>query len=210
MAKQSFNSSIEAERQKLGKRLEQARAAQRLSKKAASRQTQISTAQIDSFETGKWQDGVYNRGLVQTYARYLAMVVEWQQIKEVTAKTKTEPLLRSFVTSRISTIFLISSIFFGLFGYVGYQVYQFTKPPELKVELPRNLSAKTNNDFMVVRGVTDEDAEVSINGISVDTQEDGKFEKRVYLATGKNELLVEAVNQQGKRAHETVIIISES
>ncbi|MBP6880442.1 helix-turn-helix domain-containing protein [Candidatus Saccharibacteria bacterium] len=209
MAKQNCNSSLETEREKLGKRLEQARTTQRLSKKASSRQTQISTAQIESFESGNWQDGVYNRGLVQTYARYLGIVVEWQQAKESATKTQTEPLLRSFVTSRISTILLIGLIFCGLFGYVGYQVYQFTKPPELAIEVPKNLSAKTDSDFTIVRGRTDEDAEVSINGISVGTQEDGKFDKRVYLSKGKNELLIEAVNQQGKRSHETVIIISE-
>ena len=124
-------------------------------------------------------------------------------------KPARTPLLRSFVTSRISSVILIILIFAGLFGYVGYQVYQFTKPPLLVIDTPKNLSAKTNKDSTIVRGRTAEDAEVSINGISVNADENGRFERGIYLANGKNELLIEAVNQQGKRSHETAIIIAE-
>lgn len=81
--------------------------------------------------------------------------------------------------------------------YLGFQYRAFTRAPALLVETPA-VGAVVTQTRMEVLGATDQDATVTINGVSVLVRSDGKFFDQVSLAPGINAITIVATSRFGK------------
>ena len=92
---------------------------------------------------------------------------------------------------------LLGVLVFG--GVVGLFLYgtRSLRAPTLVVESPAT-DAITREAILDVRGRTDPDADVTVNGRPLYIGSSGAFEERLYLVQGVNALSFEAKNRYGK------------
>ena len=85
-------------------------------------------------------------------------------------------------------IFVLIFIFFLFFGYFGFQLKLYFSPPKVSL-----LSPKVNN-------FQKKDRTVTISGDRVYQNSDGLFEYEFPLKKGRNELVIEVVGANGRKA----------
>ena len=59
----------------------------------------------------------------------------------------------------------------------------------------------TNQSLLIIKGVTDPGAEVTIDGESVDVEVDGSFNHTYELSEGENTIVVVASDGRGNTGH---------
>ena len=96
-------------------------------------------------------------------------------------------------------IFVLIFIFFLFFGYFGFQLKLYFSPPKVSL-----LSPKVNNfqkkDRVKILAKNEKDATVTISGDRVYQNSDGLFEYEFPLKKGRNELVIEVVGANGRKA----------
>jgi len=101
-----------------------------------------------------------------------------------------------YLTQRNFRILLAALIFTGVVGLFLYGSRSL-RAPTLVVSAPAKDTA-TSEDIVDVRGRTDPDADVTVNGRPLYIGSSGEFEERLYLVKGVNALSFEAKNRYGK------------
>jgi cytoskeletal protein RodZ len=101
-------------------------------------------------------------------------------------KSKLKFLNPKTLLSAFLIVFLVIII-----GYIGLQIYKFQSPPSLTITQPMNESEFTS-EKITVKGESETDATVEINGTTVEINEDNKFEKEITLKEGSNIITVRA------------------
>ena len=87
---------------------------------------------------------------------------------------------------------------------ISYTITVDNEPPMLSLETPSNGDKFFDNENPItVKGVTDEDAELRINGRFIKIKSDGLFETSLSLSEGDSEIEVIAVDEAGNKARET-------
>ncbi len=82
--------------------------------------------------------------------------------------------------------------------YFFYQLSFLTKPPELIIEYPSE-DLIVNEEKILIKGKTQINAEVSINGGGVWLDENGVFNQELFLQEGINIIKIIAVNKFGRK-----------
>lgn len=101
-----------------------------------------------------------------------------------------------YLTQRNFRILLALAVFAGVAGLFLYGMRSL-RAPTLIISVPVE-DAATTQDFIDVRGNTDPDADVTLNGRPLYIGSSGSFEERLYLVKGVNTLSFEAKNRYGK------------
>lgn len=104
--------------------------------------------------------------------------------------------------------FKIAIVAIGLLivlGFFGYE-FKFLRSPNLEISSP-NRDITTEATVFDVRGRTDKDSDLTMNGRSLYSGETGEFTERVYLVRGVNALEFVAGNRYGKTTTITRYII---
>ncbi len=166
----------------------------------------------DSFESE-----IFMYGFIKIYCKYLGLNVDKiialtrRTIKEkkkdtvVTIKKEQQRVNISpkFVATIVLTLFVVAVVMFFF-----YQLYNFQQIPNLVVSSPEENSV-VNEEKVIVKGFTDENVILLINGVNVEVKEDGSFETEVDLIEGTNTISVQAV-REGNKSKENVKVISVS
>ena len=173
---------------------------------------------IESDEFGIMPSQSYVKGFVKNYSEYVGLnsktVLAFYRRQTVDApkshllpKGMEAPLNRSaFQLTPGRFIFMMVSVLVALFlTYLFFQYQTLQKPPTLVIDSPTNqeVFADTRVDVL---GKTENDATVTINGVSVLVRADGKFFDQIAVEPGINTITVIASSRLGKTTTKTIPI----
>lgn len=197
---------LKARRKELGKSIGQ-----------ISQETKIQTKYISLLENDDYEaldSDVFASGFIKIYAANLGLDVDRVlaiyrrsspkvKVKQ-SVNSKKQPLdakeiFAKFATPRNSIVLVLILIVIGLLGYLSFQFYNFQKEPYLNVESPAN-NQTTDKNSVVVKGETEQNTFVEINGKIVNLDDESRFEETISLNEGNNVIAVRAVkeNNQGR------------
>lgn len=101
------------------------------------------------------------------------------------------------------------SLFVLLFlGYLGYQVKQIVNPPELTLASPLD-GTITKEQTIDVKGKTEKEVSVLINGKEVKHDEQGVFNEPITLTQGVNTIIISATTKHNKSTTITRYVVSQ-
>lgn len=102
----------------------------------------------------------------------------------------------------------IASLALILFGYLGFQVKQIITPPTLQVFAPIDgVVAKT--ETIEVKGKTDKEVKVTINGNEITHDDQGGFQAPLALTQGVNTIVISATTKHGKSKTMTFYVVAQ-
>jgi len=197
----------------IGEILKEERTAHRLSLEELSKRTRIRVEYLKALEANKFNKlpaATFVKGYIKSYARVFTLDFEpliallRRDFKE-SAKGKLvpreflKPVLKKQRYLRPVTIFLFTliAVFLVLAGYIGFQWYNFNRPPELIVISPQEDEFVSSQ--VVVEGKTNIEAILTVNASPVAIKSDGTFKTEVYLPReGIATITVEASDRRGK------------
>lgn len=164
---------------------------------------------LEDDEFDKFDSDIFASGFIKIYSQYLGLDVNKllalyrrSRPENVSSKKKAKEKSSSKkngsnILKKISlTPKLIAGISLGIFllsvvGYIGYQIYQFQKPPTLTISEPQDELITQSNE-LVIKGSTDSSATLEINGNPVEIDDTGWFEEKIMLNEGLNSVNVKA------------------
>jgi len=200
----------------LGRRLKDARETKDISKYAVARNLHLTVSDIADIENGlpeAWQ-GIYQIGYIKAYAELVEQKLPSFDTEPSLASSEIlSPLVKpvsgkSVILSQFASKAAIFVLIFSIVSYVGLQVVVLTSPPRLLVNEP-NDGLVTNDTSIKLQGKTDENTDVSINGVSILTEPDGSFSVVVPLKRGVNDIDVTATNRLTKQSKVSRTIITD-
>lgn len=197
----------------IGETLKDERTKHRLRLEDLAKKTRIRSSYLEALEENRFEDlpaTTFVKGYIKTYAHVFGfdhqplLALLRRDYKE-SAKGRLIP--REFIKpvlkkrarrSSISILLaIVIAIFLSLFGYVGVQWYNLTKPPKLEVSLPKEQSVVSSK--VVVEGETLPEAVVTVNDQPVALQQDGSFKTEVVVPNeGISLFVIEAKDRRGK------------
>ena len=199
----------------LGQRLKKARQKKKFKFDEIEEAIKIRARYLEAMEKDNYRNlpgPVYMIGYLARYANFLdipvsGVVAQYKaeqglsRAGEGKRNTHFRPVreleeLRFAVTGRSFILAVSVLLVASAFIYVGYQVKKFSAPPPIEIVSPSG--DVTNADELVLQGKTGETAEVTINGQSVNVDNDGVFAQKIGLSRGVNTIEVKATNRAGK------------
>lgn len=157
---------------------------------------------IENNEYNKFDSEVFASGFIKIYSKYLGLDVEKllalyrrsnpkndKKNNNSSKETKKKRAIKLNISPQLLAVVILSLFFISVIGYIGYQIYQFQKPPQLTILQPED-EYKTEEDTVLVKGNTESSSTVVINGDQVEIDSLGYFEKEVQLNTGVNTITV--------------------
>lgn len=193
-----------------GQRLVRQRARQRASLQAASHDLHIPVAQLEALEQGDFSGfsaEIYAQGAYTAYASWLGLPRQESQRAvsralapgrvHVPFKMHTpETWWQRLVTPRSVIIAAGTCVALVVGGYITWQLLSFWQLPALEVSSPERTYIE--DESIMVRGRSEPDSRVRLNGETVLLQEDATFEASLFLHPGINVIQVEAENAAGR------------
>lgn len=175
--------------------------------------TKIQRQYLEAFEQGAYQrlpEPIYAKNFLRTYVRALGGDVSYF-LERFEAERGTCDLVdpmrlprqkvraRSFFAAhRLFKAGAALLLFVALASYVGYQVRSLLEPPEIVVFEPSDEFA-TEEAIVAVRGKTEDEAEIFVNGTKVLPGSDGTFATEVTLERGVNVITIEGATRHSQK-----------
>lgn len=165
---------------------------------------------LQAVEDDNWDffsSKVYINGIIKNYSRFLGLDEgkmlaffrrDYEKGEEVKFKTKVAskylvPETKKLIKFGFIIIFLI------FFIYFSYQLRLSFLPPTLTVISPKQEVFKKEQKIKI-EAKTDIEAEINIFGQRVYQDKNGVFQYELPLKKGKNELIIEIIGANGKKA----------
>lgn len=174
---------------------------------------------IENNQFEYFDSEVFLTGFIKIYAQYLDLdtnkilalyrrsnpkkTPEKEKIKEKKVFTNKKKDFKKHINPKTLLTVLLTIFLLGIFAYIGYQIYRFQSPPRLDVLEPTD-EAEFTTENIIVRGETEPDALIEINGTVVETIENGTFEKEIELNEGPNIITVRASKSNTLEKVETI------
>ncbi len=210
------------EGQHLGEMLRSARESRGLDRARIERDTRIRERYLSALERGAYDElpgDVYARGFLRTYATYLGLdpdamtaLYRLETRRPATGRSRPpagrramgSPQPRAFVVAPGAVAAAILTVLVGaLVAYLAYQLITFARTPELRVIDPAGDVRGHRESSIVIRGVTEPNARVSVSGLtenpSVVADAEGSFSIRVELVPGSNLVTISAFDPRTTR-----------
>ncbi len=211
-----FISKKVAASETLSEKLAVERKKQNLTLKTVAHKLKIKEDYLKSLEQGDYQNlpgEIYIRNFLKSYLRFLNLPVEpllefYQREKEARRKMgqiiDAPPRLiervtgrRLAITPKIIRLGLVIIIALVGLTYLGWEIKKIVTPPFLAIDQPAN-NLKTADYFVEVRGRTEAEAKLLINGQEVLGNRLGEFAKRLDLQAGLNTIKISAVKKYSR------------
>ena len=190
-----------------------------ISLETLSKRTKIDKKYLKALEECRFKDlpeaDVYQKNFVKKYVEALGIestpFLSQYEIEEKINKKQKHPhkVLKQNPLSNLPVFiryFFVIVSALVLVGYLAMQVRNIIEPPDLLVYSPQD-GLVTGESQIVVQGNTDREVEVTINGKSIGTNEQGQFEESVDLNLGVNTLFVSAKKKHGKTTDITRYVV---
>jgi len=208
----------------VGQKLALARRRQKLSIEAVEEATRIRSRYLEAIEKDDYRhlpSPVYLVGFLSSYAELFELPPE-EIIKQYKKERGVQPerhhhttvkpiseLEKQKISITPKTIIWASALLvvLTLFGYLGWQWKKFSSPPPIEVLSPT--SEEVSADKIVLKAVTSETAEVTINGHGVSVDDSGSFKQEISLRRGVNTIEIMAKNRMGRETVKTLKIFAD-
>lgn len=213
----------------LGERLCEHRQNYGLSVQAIARETKINIIYLQALENDKFDrlpSDIYTKNIIRRYAEYLNLNPEtvidiYNHEKDIFFKTqKKQNKKNKNKQSRIKKTFnvflnphfikysIIISIVVILMIYIGWGINRIFTPPKLEILQPeKNLI--TDKRQVHIRGQTEKEVNLTINGQQVISDKQGGFSDRIDLQKGLNIIKITAQKKHSKENVKYLQIIVE-
>jgi len=205
---------ILSKNEEVAEQLRQARQAKKVKLKDVSRELNINYKYLKFLEKGEFAElpaGIYRKNFLREYALYLGLdykelakvFTEDSSEKAVSDKDKnffSKQVIRGYnflVVSKVVRSIIIVTVVLALFIYLGFCLEKIISPPEVNIIEPRD-NLVTSNNSVIVYGLTEPEAQVTINGELVASSNDGVFNKEVNLKDGINTIIIEVKKKYGR------------
>ena len=189
----------------LGEKLKEAREKQHLSLDRISKKVGIKKRYILALEENTLNQlpgGLYAKKFIKKYSKFLNLDQKEvdKYIKENfnTNNSHTEYFSHKklskkkfLVFPRIVRYILIVSVMIICLLYLAFYFNKLISPPKLEINNPKT-NISTNKNPITIKGETEKETEVYINGSTVLIDKDGYFEKDITLKKGINKIIIEA------------------
>lgn len=189
----------------------QGRRTRKLSAAEVATGTKLPLAQVAALEAGDFSvfaAEVYGRGAYLAYARYVGISerrAERAVDQALSAARERVPLkvftpfgfLQRFLMPLTWLWLAAATVGLTVAGYIVWQVQSFWRLPHISLQEPAGVIIGTPQ--LVVRGVAEPDARVTVNGEVVLLGEHGEFATTLRLHPGINILHLEAENAAGRK-----------
>lgn len=172
--------------------------------------TKIRQKFLNAIEDNNWRifsSKVYIEGIIKNYSMFLNLNPtatlaffrrDYERQEAIRFKRKLGRYYFTPETKKIILTFLFF-IFFLFFGYFGYQLKLYFSPPKISIVSPKT-DVFNKEDRVKIVGKTEKDAMVTIFGERLYQNKEGIFEFNFPLHKGKNELVIEVVGANGRKA----------
>lgn len=207
----------------LGEKLKKIRSEYRISLNEVAKHTKIQMKYLEYLENGEYEKlpaEVYVRGFVRSYALFLGtdesvLVKMYERERNIQKNLKKEQFQerkedsfnfpRFIITPKLFITVCIMLFAVGGFVYLYREFQSFASVPRLVVLEPFDGQIVNGSD-MYVRGTTEKDASLVINGQSVLVRDGGDFYEQVRLQPGLNTLTVVSANKFKKEKSVTISV----
>ena len=216
----------------IGDKLKRARIRRKIGISQIEEETKIRSKFLLALEGDSWDlipSEVYGRGYLETYSQYLrldtdAIMKQYAREREMYSRRcqdntvelapKTSiKLPRFLLTPRFFVIGMAVVVMLVFSGAIGYQIKRFTSAPFLELASPVQAAAGDGNELVVhadsfkVSGRTAIGASIQVNSEPVEVDDQGNFSHSVEVVKGTNAIVVEALNNQGKKTSEVLQVV---
>ncbi len=181
--------------------LQKARQKKGLELERIAKDLNIKIEYLQALENGNFSilpPGIYGRNILRRYAHFLGvddkeLVDIFEQEKAISKHQKAKKLFVQRASRIHYFLFLpkiikgaiIASIVLACFLYLAFSLKKIVAPPLLVITYPPDNFVTTQHNIEI-KGITEPEAEVSINGETVLTNNDGSFARTVNLKNGLN------------------------
>ena len=210
----------------LGEKLKKARESSGLSLRQISEISKIQVKYLERLEKGDYEAlpaDVYIKGFLKILAPLLGLDtqetincykkeqiirerLQKKNLKKIKPISHTRPTF--IITPKIIFALLVSIAFIGIGGWLAWQISSFASSPYLVINNPSGDLTVKSSDF-VLKGITEKEVKLTINGEIVMPDKDGYFEEQINLGPGLNTIKAVATNRFGKTTTVTRRIILE-
>ncbi|MCK5320909.1 helix-turn-helix domain-containing protein [Candidatus Parcubacteria bacterium] len=199
----------------LGQLLKKEREAQKISLEKIANDLKINKKYLSALESERLQDlpaGVYARNYFKTYAEYLNLNADEilkqyeEEHKSGLIENKKNLFVQKVTKARyffsIPKVFKITAILFAVFIcviYIGFYLNNLISPPDLVIFSPKT-DVSVNQNKIEIKGQTEINANIKINGKDILAGIDGSFSTVIFLKNGLNVVLIEAQKKHSKKS----------
>lgn len=205
----------------VGKRLTEARIAQKKTIDDVSTELRIPKRQILALEQedySAFSAELYTRGAYTSYAKYLGVYSagDLRAVLRSLVSVRTrvplrllspDRLLSRLLNPRLVIIVAVVCIALLVGGYIAWQVESFWKLPELSITSP--VDHVIQSDKVDVQGKTEARVKVTINDQQVLLQPDNSFSAQLTLHKGINQVRIQVVNASGRENVKQLFLLRE-
>jgi len=208
----------------LGEQLKNLRSEGRITLSEISRETKIPVKYLEMIEEGRYDSlppDVYVRGFLKRYADFFGIAPSkiiglYDREKTIRMnlnggrkeEVKKKKPVRYVVSAKMTFAALIFLVVLGGFFYLYRQIGRFAAEPRLVIFNPAGDETIEGNSISI-SGITDDDAELSINGQPVTVNDRGEFRENILLQEGVNTITIDSVNRFSKTASKKININSK-
>ncbi|HRH32969.1 MAG TPA: helix-turn-helix domain-containing protein [bacterium] len=188
----------------LAEQLRRRRQASGLKLEEASKRLKIKVAYLDALEKGRYDllpSGVYGRNFLREYASFLGLdsrqlLTQFSREVRVKSTSKGELFDRQVVSKRYLLALpqllrnaIIGVLIVACLIYLSFLLKRIFEPPFLVINFPPD-NFTTSDIRLVINGQSEAETEITINGQGVLADNQGKFEREIYLQSGINRITV--------------------
>ena len=195
----------------VGRYLRQIRLKKKISLAAIARQTKIPLKTLQALEANRFDQlppPTFIKGFIKKYLQVLDVSPQRALAlfrRDYAFHQKTQILPSGLVHPPATSSWTPKKTFFlGLFlflllltSYLYLQFRSFSQPPPLTVLQPEENQLVTRKT-VVLKGKTDPDATLQVNGQTLTLQPDGSFQQEYVLSLGEEVLVFTATSRRGK------------
>ena len=196
--------------QTAGDLLKNSRLNQHLTLESISRKTKIPKKTLEYLEKNqfaKLPSQTYIAGFIKNYSAVLGLDPKktvaifrrdylQTKKKKIVPKGLTKPLNSPNFTPTIKTIITISLALVLFFTYLAFSFFKLSSPPKLTITKPENATSTTSP--VLIKGQTDRDATLTLNGKTINLEPDGRFTTVFNGPPGTHELKLISTSRRHK------------
>jgi transcriptional regulator with XRE-family HTH domain len=211
------SNKITQENESIAETLKFARELKKVEILEVSSKLQISPKYINALESGEFDklpSGIYGKNFLKKYAVFLnidyrPLFEVYDEIQNGKRESVEDPFSRKkprpfyfLIIPKIIRNLVILLITATCLLYLGFYMKQITSPPILNITYPpEDLSISL--PLLTVKGKTEPEAEVMINGEALLIDKEGGFERQIMLKNGLNFI---SIKSQKKYSKENIIV----
>ncbi|MDP3899726.1 MAG: helix-turn-helix domain-containing protein [bacterium] len=202
--------------QSIGEVLTQARNERNINLEKAARALKINADYLRALENNEFDklpQGVYGRNFLREYCFLLKLnsqkmldIYDFEEKKQPVAREERDAFRRQRVKKyeflslpkliRNSLVIVVGLLFVG---YLGLRVQAMVAPPELLIFFPP-VNYSTDENSLEIKGLSEPDTIISVNGTEMLSNESGEFSYVVHLQQGVNIIKINSKKRYSQEA----------